>query len=250
MQSNTEKLQKQYYNRIAAKYHAAYGDDISISYRERIYKRLSGVVHFQGASLLDGMCGGGQNTFIFKSYGASPVGVDISEEQCATFRRNHPSTPVHCTSILTLPFANSSFDLIYIDSLHHTHPHMNACLDELMRVLKPTGKIIFWEPNYDSYFDFLRRLWYKMDPQYFCPNEQSISFPALKAYLSSSATCSFVSFGGSFGYLSVFATMALRSSRLLARIVSPLLISIDQLIDPLLSRYTSLWFIAVFERNS
>jgi ubiquinone/menaquinone biosynthesis C-methylase UbiE len=249
VETNTEKIQREYYNRIAQSYHATYGDSISIRYRKRIYKRLFDVVNFQGAVILDGMCGGGQNTHIFKSYGASPVGVDISEEQCATFRLNHPSTPIYCTSILTLPFANSSFDLIYIDSLHHTHPHMNACLDELMRVLKPGGKVIFWEPNYDSFFDYLRRFWYKFDPKYFCANEQSISFSALNSYLSSSATCSLVSFGGSLGYLAVFATMALRSSRFFARLISPLLIAVDQVIEPLLSSHTSLWFIAVFERK-
>jgi SAM-dependent methyltransferase len=72
--------------------------------------------------------------------------------------REHPS--IHdrvCGSILTLPFADGSFDLITANMVFEHLDDPEPALGEIHRVLRPGGRVIFHTPNKLGYTTLLAR---------------------------------------------------------------------------------------------
>lgn len=103
------------------------------------------------ARLLDAGCGTGKNVAWLKAFGRA-VGVDVSAEALAFSRRRGAS--VARASVLALPFAEASFDVVTsFDVLYHRWvPDDHEALVELRRVLKPGGLLLLRVPA-------LRVLW-------------------------------------------------------------------------------------------
>jgi SAM-dependent methyltransferase len=79
-----------------------------------------------------------------------PVSVDISLDMLRMGRsRLLPSGPARavCGDLERLPFLTGSFDkAVCLNALHHI-PRMNAALQEVSRILRPTGMAVFSEPG-------------------------------------------------------------------------------------------------------
>lgn len=74
--------------------------------------------------------------------------VDISPAQLSIARKNINDSRVQFIlgDVSCLEFNDSSFDFVIGNSILH-HLDLNLALLEIKRVLKPSGKIIFFEPN-------------------------------------------------------------------------------------------------------
>lgn len=99
--------------------------------------------------VLDLWCNTGYGTRILKSSGADVVGLDISPEAIAIARRKHGPAGIefHCTDGSSLPFADQTFDLV---TSFQVIEHLVDCgrfLTEIIRVIRPGGKVILTTPN-------------------------------------------------------------------------------------------------------
>ena len=103
-----------------------------------------------GSQILDFGCGTG--VFIERTIKYKPkkiVGIDISEVSIekAKKRANELGINVdyHVDNCEKTKFENNNFDIVYGTGILH-HLEFNKCLDEIYRILKSNGSLIFIEP--------------------------------------------------------------------------------------------------------
>jgi SAM-dependent methyltransferase len=106
--------------------------------------------------------------------------INVSEvelkkgEEAALNNRNQPT--FHLMDAHDLQFSDAYFDVVFGSSILH---HLNFCraLDEIRRVLKPDGKIMFFEPlGINPVSKVVRRL----TPRARTPDEQPLGFAELR----------------------------------------------------------------------
>lgn len=102
---------------------------------------------FKGKTCLDAGCGGGRFCVALSRLGAEKVrGIDISneavEEANNRFKtRNLSKAKARVASVLDIPYEDSSFDYVVSSGVIHHTPNPYKGFQELVRVLKPGGKI-------------------------------------------------------------------------------------------------------------
>lgn len=114
----------------------------------------------RGKLVLDVGCGMGRFADVAESWGATVVGIDLSDavEAAAKNLAGRRCTVLQA-DIFRLPFAPASFDVIYsVGVLHHT-PDCEKAFKVLPSFLKPGGKIAMWV--YSSH-----NRWYRMSDIY------------------------------------------------------------------------------------
>lgn len=100
--------------------------------------------------VLDAGCGTGWHMKRMMEHGFDVSGVDSSDRQCANAKKNTASSNISVNSVLSLPFENKSFDIVYtINTLHHLKDleQQKAAMLEIERVLKPNGMLFIHEIN-------------------------------------------------------------------------------------------------------
>lgn len=249
MLSSEELKQKEYYNSIASKYDEHYSNEMALLYRDRQFDSFLAGADFKNKLVLDAMCGGGQNTGYFLSKGAKVIGLDLSEGQCEQFKKNHPNAQVICGSALSTPFEDNHFDFIVTESFHHLHPYTTKGLSELVRILKPGGQLFIWEPHSGSIMDILRKIWYRLDRTYFESNESSIDIDVFVKHLQGTANLKKIYYGGSIAFLLVMSSMHFRIPSSWVKYYAWPLMLLEKILSPLMSRYTSCWVMALFEKK-
>ena len=247
--SSEETNQKIYYDEIADSYDEHYASESSLKYRGDLFHRLLKSENIAHHHVLDAMCGGGQNTGYFMQQNAKVTGIDISEMQCKNYSKRYPDNTVICGSVLSNNFKDESFDFIVTDSLHHMHPYIKECMSEFNRLLKPSGKLLLWEPAAGSVFDYARQAWYKIDPRYFEENEESINLENLVRDNEDRFSLQSKIYGGSFSYIFNNLSMALRISPTKTALRYKFFHTLERAIEPFQTRLTALWFIALFEKK-
>jgi ubiquinone/menaquinone biosynthesis C-methylase UbiE len=104
------------------------------------------------SEVLDYGCGPGTFLSLLAPFCRRAVGVDITEELVIRAREVSAELGLQNTEILQvedarLPFADGSFDMVlFIDVIHHLED-IQSNLKESLRVLKPGGRMIVFEPN-------------------------------------------------------------------------------------------------------
>ena len=115
------------------------------------------------AEILDYGCGVGSFVEEVSKFGPKKiVGIDISEvsinkavERTKELKANIDFIVDNCEKT---KFANNSFDVVYGSGILH-HLQINKCLDEIHRVLKPNGSLVFIEPlGTNPIINFYRKL--------------------------------------------------------------------------------------------
>lgn len=99
-----------------------------------------------GLSSLEIGCGLGSDLRNFSARGINVVGLDYSPENAYFCQRGLGVYGlvgrVFCGDAEHLPFSDNSFDMVYSwGCLHHT-PNTQRSIDEIMKVLRPGGKIM------------------------------------------------------------------------------------------------------------
>jgi len=243
-----EHNQKEYYNKIAEKYDEHYSNKYALEYRYRTYDKILFGMDFKNLNVLDAMCGGGESTGYFLSKGAKVTGLDISEKQCEIYTKRYPDIPVYCNSITKTNFSNNEFDFIITDSLHHLHPNVDEGVREIHRILKKKSYFLVWEPSAGSFFNYLRKKWYRMDKIYFEDNEQSIDIDKLKLRHNEIFEFKKNIYGGNLAYLLVQESMLFRIPSKLIKYYAPLLLPFDQFIQNFQGKRTSCWVLSLLKK--
>lgn len=97
--------------------------------------------------ILDFGCAAGWNMSRFRQYGRFPIGIDIVPERVALAAHHGPTATA---SGLQLPFADESFDLVYIQHVLHHIGDVGRALSEARRCLRPGGVLFLVETVEDN----------------------------------------------------------------------------------------------------
>lgn len=127
--------------------------------RSRVLSELLGataLVPLQGKRILDVGCGFGRQLEELVAGGADAelcVGIDALEDRVARARREHPQIRFLVADARKLPFADAGFDVVLANLVFGSildDDGATAVANEILRVLKPMGAIIWWENRYPT----------------------------------------------------------------------------------------------------
>jgi SAM-dependent methyltransferase len=112
-----------------------------------ILKHLGDV---QGKYLLDLGCGAGENSVYFSRLGAHCVASDYSPGMVDVALRlataNGVKVEGRVINAMAIDYPDHTFDIVYAANLLHHIPDPLVTIKEIHRVLKPGGKMCFWDP--------------------------------------------------------------------------------------------------------
>ena len=102
--------------------------------------------------ILDVGCGiGGSARFLASNYGCFVTGVDITGEYCnaaaelSELLKLENKTEFHLADAIDLPFEKESFDIVWSEHVQMNIENKSQLYKEIYRVLKPEGKLIFYD---------------------------------------------------------------------------------------------------------
>ena len=111
---------------------------------DTILERTGWSVDFlRGKTLLECGCGAGPDTQVLLDLGAELTSVNISAgvDQCRENNYPHARLNIVQASILQLPLAPGSFDVVYCHRVIQHTPDPEAAFREIVRYLKPGGTL-------------------------------------------------------------------------------------------------------------
>ena len=117
---------------------------------------------YRGRAVLEVGCGAGTDLVRFARGGAIVTGVDLSASAIALARQNFAQQGL--TADLReadgehLPFADATFDLVYVHGVVQYTSDPAALIRECHRVLKPDGEAVFQVYNRVSWLNALSKL--------------------------------------------------------------------------------------------
>ena len=138
------KFEHEGWQRVAGKYDSVWAR----STRQFIPPLLDAAKVSANASVLDVGCGPGYVAAAAAERGATPRGLDFSEEMIAIAQKIFPHIEFREGDAQNLPFTDATFDRVLANfALLHVSDPERACA-EAFRVLKPGGKFGFtvWAP--------------------------------------------------------------------------------------------------------
>ena len=125
---------------------------------------LDGLLHLEGAKVLELGCGKAEKTRIVAQKAASVLALEVDEAQLA---KNTAITDLHNVRFARggaemIPASDSSYDIILMfKSLHHVPIElMDRAFSEIRRVLKPGGIAYISEPVYSGNFNDILKLFH------------------------------------------------------------------------------------------
>lgn len=117
----------------------------------------------KGMKILDLGCGLGEPSVYFALHGAKVTAVDLSQPMLdvlqAIAKHHKVSVKTKQTTVENLNFpAKEKFDIVYVGNVFH-HVNIDKTLSGIVRVMKPDGKLICWEPlGYNPAINIYRRI--------------------------------------------------------------------------------------------
>jgi ubiquinone/menaquinone biosynthesis C-methylase UbiE len=101
-----------------------------------------------GARLLDAGCGSGWWLRELAARGATALhGIDLDPDRVRAARDTMPSADVRTGDVRALPYADGSFDGVFLFTVLSSLPATAAAVREALRVLSPGGRLVIWEPR-------------------------------------------------------------------------------------------------------
>lgn len=101
----------------------------------------------QGDKVLEIGCGTGLFTEkVYNATKAEIIATDLSEDLLEVARKKGLPITFKAEDAMNLSYADASFDVVFGSSILH-HLDFEKSLNEIYRVLKPGGRLVFAEPN-------------------------------------------------------------------------------------------------------
>jgi ubiquinone/menaquinone biosynthesis C-methylase UbiE len=98
--------------------------------------------------VLDLGCGPGNSTAHLRgAVGAGVVGADSARAMLSRARRRVPGLPLLCADGTHLPVRGGALDGITLHSVLYLLPDRRAALGEMVRTLRPGGRVVLLEPR-------------------------------------------------------------------------------------------------------
>ncbi len=107
-----------------------------------------------GERILDLAAGTGASSVPYARAGAEVVAGDISEGMLAVGRKRYPDIDFVYADALDLPFAAETFDAVTITYGIRNFQDVDAALTEILRVLKPGGRLVIAEFSTPTFAPF------------------------------------------------------------------------------------------------
>lgn len=109
-------------------------------------KKVAKLVNSQpGQTILDLAAGTGSSSIVFLREGVKVVAADFSNGMLEEGRRRHPELEFVFADASALPFADTEFDTVTISFGIRNVEKTEVALAEMLRVLKPGGKLVICE---------------------------------------------------------------------------------------------------------
>jgi len=146
-----------HWDRRAPHFDEDFGHSIRTSAERAAWDRILDLVLSAGRRIdaLDAGCGTGFLSFELAARGHHVIGVDFALAMIEEARRK--SATLGVTSVRfeeadaeQLPFMPASFDLVISRHLLWTLPHPEAAIDEWIRVLRPGGRLVVVDGQFDA----------------------------------------------------------------------------------------------------
>ena len=97
--------------------------------------------------VLDAGCGTGRGTHALQQRGASVVAIDLGRNLAKSVKLNYHCAAIQ-SSILSLPFREETFDVVFSSEVIEHTPDPAQAVGELYRVLKSGGHLVLSTPNW------------------------------------------------------------------------------------------------------
>jgi demethylmenaquinone methyltransferase/2-methoxy-6-polyprenyl-1,4-benzoquinol methylase len=109
-------------------------------------KKVAKLVNSQpGQKILDLAAGTGSSSIVFLRDGVKVVAADFSNGMLEEGRKRHPELEFVFADASSLPFADQEFDTVTISFGIRNVEKIEVALAEMLRVLKPGGKLVVCE---------------------------------------------------------------------------------------------------------
>jgi demethylmenaquinone methyltransferase/2-methoxy-6-polyprenyl-1,4-benzoquinol methylase len=109
-------------------------------------KKVAKLVNSQpGQKILDLAAGTGSSSIVFMREGVKVVAADFSKGMLEEGRKRHPELEFVYADASALPFADKEFDTVTISFGIRNVEKIEVALAEMLRVLKPGGKLVVCE---------------------------------------------------------------------------------------------------------
>jgi len=147
-----------HWGRRAPGFDAGFGHSISTAAERAAWDRILDLALAGRGSLeaLDAGCGTGFLSFELAARGHRVTGVDFAPAMLAEARRKAAERNVSVrfeeADAEHLPFPGASFDLAISRHVLWTLPHPEAAIDEWIRVLRPGGRLVVVDGQFDPGF--------------------------------------------------------------------------------------------------
>lgn len=153
---------RRYWDGAAAEYQRQHGEQLNDLDHPRWgvwgipESKVGAIGDVEGLDVLEFGCGAAAWSIALRRRGARVVGIDLSLEQLRLgsdlARDAHTPVPLVNADGERLPFADSSFDLVFCDHGAMTFADPQVTVPEVARVLRPGGRLVF---NHSSAFHFV-----------------------------------------------------------------------------------------------
>lgn len=164
LDSNVRKSQNKFYE--------------AVSKNEKEHKQLT-FKNIKDKVVLEIGCSSGYDSFEYAKYCKKLFACDLSDEAIKEAKSlNIKNAEFICCDAHKLPYKDNSFEYVIVNSLLH-HLDLNIIFEEIKRVLKPKGHLIFKEPlGTNPIFNLYRYL----TPESRTPDERAFNFKDLNLF--------------------------------------------------------------------
>lgn len=113
-----------------------------------------------GQTILDLAAGTGSSSIAFAKSGVKVIATDFSEGMLAEGRKRHPQLDFRFADATKLPFENETIDAVTISFGLRNVVDVDKALTEMLRVLKPGGRVVICEfskvtlPVFKGFYNF------------------------------------------------------------------------------------------------
>lgn len=251
--ANRSLLQESHYDKITKDYDAHYFDDTSIDFRKEFFYEYM----FQGLDLneklvADLACSSGYNSnFVLSRYPKTKVfGFDISAIACEFYKTNTNCDAYKVDLTLGHNPCNLEFDVVMIiGGLHHCVSNLEGTFNTIKKMIKPGGILLMVEPNKESIFEWVRKIWYKCDKYFEANSEHALSHKELFSTYGQGFSILDCEYMGGPAYFLVYNSLIFRIPVRWKKIIAPPLMYVERLYNHLPGKFFFPYFVARWKRD-